>query len=251
MSEKLEKLVDLSTELADPFLNLAIIGEGNTSADAEDGTFWVKASGSQLATIDASGFSRVNGKAVIDLLDQGDLDDEAVAEGLKEVLMDPSMRKPSVETFLHALCIYECGAKWVGHTHPVSVMSILCSTLGAQPFKQHIFPDAIVVCGEMPAVVPYVDPGLPLALAVREELRRYRELFLSSPKLVLMENHGMVALGQSPTDVLNISKMADKWARTLIGAYSISEPRFLTKEQAKRIENRPDEHYRRKQIVSK
>lgn len=250
MEKTLSDLIDLSTQLADPILNLAILGEGNTSADCEDGTFWVKASGSQLATIDASGFSRVQGKAVLDLLDKEDLQDDAVAAGLNEVLVDAGMRKPSVETFLHALCIYECGAKWVGHTHPISVMSILCSIAGANPFTQHIFPDEIVVCGEMPAVVPYVDPGLPLAQTVRAALRRYTDQYGYAPKLVLMENHGMVALGQQPVDVMNISIMADKWARTILGTYSMGGPRYLTQEQAKRIETRPDEIYRRKQISS-
>lgn len=251
MDDKLTALIELSTRLADPDFSLAILGEGNTSADCEDGTFWVKASGSQLATIDAGGFSRVNGQAVLNLLDQGELDDAAIAEGLNEVLTDPSMLKPSVETFLHALCIYECGAKWVGHTHPISVMSILCSQAGAQPFRQHIFPDEIVVCGEMPAVVPYVDPGLPLARAVRDELRRFTDKYGCAPKLVLMENHGMVALGQQSVDVFNISLMADKWARTILGTYTMGGPRYLTEQQANRIETRPDEAYRRKQITSK
>lgn len=250
MEKTLSDLIDLSTQLADPILNLAILGEGNTSADCEDGTFWVKASGSQLATIDASGFSRVQGKAVLDLLDKDDLNDDAVAAGLNEVLVNADMRKPSVETFLHALCIYECGAKWVGHTHPISVMSILCSIAGTKPFTQHIFPDEIVVCGEMPAVVPFVDPGLPLSQTVRRALRRYTDQYSCAPKLVLMENHGMVALGQQPVDVMNISIMADKWARTILGTYSIGGPRYLTHEQAKRIETRPDEIFRRKQISS-
>jgi rhamnose utilization protein RhaD (predicted bifunctional aldolase and dehydrogenase) len=251
MEKTLSALIDLSTRLADPFFSLAILGEGNTSADCGDGTFWVKASGSQLATIDASGFSRVKGETVLQLLDGGDLDDDAVAAGLNGVLLDPAMRKPSVETFLHALCIYECGAKWVGHTHPISVMSILCSTAGAQPFTRHIFPDAIVVCGEMPAIVPYVDPGLPLARAVRDALRRFVDENGCAPKLLLMENHGMVALGQQPVDVINISLMADKWARTLLGTYTMGGPRYLSPQQARRIETRPDEAYRRKQIAAK
>ena len=250
MEKTLSDLIKLSHQLADPLLNLAILGEGNTSADCEDGTFWVKASGSQLSTIDANGFSRVHGKAVFDLLDKGDLKDDAVAAGLKEVLVDADMRKPSVETFLHALCIYECGANWVGHTHPISAMSILCSIAGAKPFTQHIYPDEIVVCGEMPAVVPYVDPGLPLAHAVRDVLRRYMDQYGYPPKLVLMENHGIVALGQQPADVVHISLMADKWARTILGTYTMGGPRYLTPEQARRIETRPDEEYRRKQIAS-
>ncbi|MDP2964596.1 MAG: class II aldolase/adducin family protein [Pelolinea sp.] len=248
MDEKLTKLIELSRELANPAFNLAILGEGNTSADCEDGTFWVKASGSQLSTITESGFSRVQGKRVLELLDDRQLDDAGVEEGLKSSLVDSSMSKPSVETFLHALCIYEGGIKWIGHTHPISVMSILCSKEGARPFTQHIYPDEIVGCGEMPAVVPYLDPGLTLAHAVRDELRRYLDKFGYAPKLILMENHGMVALGQSPTDVMSISLTADKWACTLLGTFTMGGPRFLTGQQAKRIETRPDEAYRRKQI---
>ncbi len=248
MDEKLTKLIELSRELAKPDNNLAILGEGNTSADCEDGTFWVKASGSQLSTITESGFSRVNGKRVLELLKNQELDDAGVAEGLTSSLVKTSMSKPSVETFLHALCIYEGGIKWIGHTHPLSVMSILCSKEGARPFTQHIYPDEIVGCGEMPAVVPYVDPGLTLARAIRDELLRYLDKFGYAPKLILMENHGMVALGQTPTDVMSISLTADKWARTLLGTFTMGGPRFLTGQQAKRIETRPDEAYRRKQI---
>lgn len=251
MDEKLTRLIELSRELANPAYSLAILGEGNTSADCEDGTFWVKASGSQLSTITESGFSRVQGKRVLELLDDRQLDDTGVAEGLKSSLVNSSMSKPSVETFLHALCIYEGSVKWIGHTHPISVMSILCSKEGARPFTQHIYPDEIVGCGEMPAVVPYVDPGLTLARAVRDELRRYLNKFGYTPKLILMENHGMVALGQTPTDVMSISLTADKWARTLLGTFAMGGPRFLTGQQAKRIETRPDEAYRRTQISMK
>jgi rhamnose utilization protein RhaD (predicted bifunctional aldolase and dehydrogenase) len=199
--------------------------------------------------ISESGFSCVQGERVLKLLDNRELDDAGVADGLKNSLVDPKMSKPSVETFLHALCIYEAKAKWIGHTHPVSVMSILCSKEGARPFTRHIYPDEIVGCGEMPAVVPYVDPGLILARAVRDELRCYLDKFGNAPKLILMENHGMVALGQSPTDVMSISMTADKWARTLLGTFTMSGPRYLTGQQAKRIETRPDEAYRRKQIA--
>jgi len=251
MDEKLSKLITLSRELANPAYDLAILGEGNTSADCEDGTFWVKASGSQLSTISETGFSRVDGRQVLELLENQKLDDTGVAEGLRDALVDPKMSKPSVETFLHALCIYKGGVKWIGHTHPVSVMSVLCSKEGARPFTQHIYPDEIVGCGELPAVVPYVDPGLPLARAVRDELLRYLDKFGFPPKLILMENHGMVALGQTPVDVMSISLTADKWARTLLGAFKMGGPKYLTGQQAKRIETRPDEAYRRKQIAMK
>lgn len=188
---------------------------------------------------------------MLGLLDNTTLDDTGVAEGLKNALFDKKMCKPSVETFLHAICIFECKVKWVGHTHPISVMSILCSKEGARSFQKHIYPDEIVICGEQIAFVPYIDPGLHLAFVVREALHRFMDTYGHSPKLLLMENHGMVALGQQAKDVINISLMADKWARTILGTYTMGGPKNLTDDQARRIETRPDEEYRRKRISSK
>ncbi|HXF62078.1 MAG TPA: class II aldolase/adducin family protein, partial [Caldilineaceae bacterium] len=162
MDTILEQLLWLSHELGREERQLAILGEGNTSAACDDGTFWVKASGSQLGTITEQGFSRVRTDAVIELLDRDHMDDQEVARALTDALVDPRQRRPSVETFLHALCLHEAGARWVAHTHAVSINQILCSRLGAEPFLRHLFPDGIVVCGRHPAVVPYVDPGFPL-----------------------------------------------------------------------------------------
>ena len=98
-------LIALSRDIGRPERELAILGEGNTSADAGDGTFWVKASGSQLALIDAAGFSQVRLAPMLELLDAPRLSDAQVAAGLRAALVDPAARKPSVETFMHALCL--------------------------------------------------------------------------------------------------------------------------------------------------
>jgi ribulose-5-phosphate 4-epimerase/fuculose-1-phosphate aldolase len=75
--------------------------------------------------------------------------------------------------------------------------------------------------------------------------------FGHAPKLILMENHGMVALGQTPREVISISLTADKWARTLLGTFKLGGPSFLSEQQARRIESSPDEAYRRKRISMK
>jgi rhamnose utilization protein RhaD (predicted bifunctional aldolase and dehydrogenase) len=142
----------------------------------------------------------------------------------------------------------EGGAKWVGHAHPVSVLKILCSKLGVEPFRRHIFPDAIVVCGRRVAVVPYVDPGIRLAVALRKSLRQFLKDKGVAPKVILMANHGPVVLGQTERDVLNTMLMLDKWAAILTGNYTLGRPRFLEDKISDRIENRPDEHYRRRAI---
>jgi rhamnose utilization protein RhaD (predicted bifunctional aldolase and dehydrogenase) len=245
----LAALIALSRDIGQPERELAILGEGNTSADVGDGTFWVKASGSQLAGIDAGGFSLVRLAAVLEMLDATRLSDAQVANGLRAALVDPAARKPSVETFMHAVCLTEGQAGWVAHCHPVAANQILCSQLGAEPFLRPIFPDVIVICGAVPAVVPYVDPGFVLAQAVRAELRRYRAAHGFAPRLLLMENHGILALGQTAAEALNITLMADKWARILVGTYALGGPRFMSQEDVARIDSRLDEHERRRRLA--
>ncbi|CAA9587782.1 MAG: hypothetical protein AVDCRST_MAG86-3910 [uncultured Truepera sp.] len=246
-----QELVGLARELGNPARELAILGEGNVSARAEDGTFWVKASGTSLGTLSEADLSCVRLDAVLRLLERDSLSEAEVEAELAAVLTDPAHKKPSVETFLHALCLAHGGARWVGHTHAVAVNQILCSQLGAEPFRRHIFPDAVVVCGRAPAVVPYTDPGFALAKAVRAELKRYGDTYGVPPKLLLMENHGPVALGESAREVLNITLMADKWARTLLGTYALGGPRFLPESEVARIDSRLDEDYRRRRLVER
>jgi rhamnose utilization protein RhaD (predicted bifunctional aldolase and dehydrogenase) len=243
------ELIELSHQLGLESRQLAILGEGNTSADCGDGTFWVKASGSSLTMLSETDLSRVRFDAVLELLERETITEQEVETELYNVLTDPDQKKPSVETFLHALCLSEGDAKWVGHTHTVSVNRILCSALGAKPFLGHLFPDAVVVCGRTPAVVPYVDPGFELAKAVQAELRRYRSDHGKAPKLLLMVNHGPVALGQTAKEVVNIMLMADKWAKILWGTYALGGPQFLPEDEVGRIDNRLDEHFRRRQLT--
>lgn len=247
-AEILQRLIRLSHELGREDRHLAILGEGNVSADLADGTFYVKASGSQLATIKADGFTRVNPLPLFEALEHPDKTDEQVRAVLEDCRVDKKAKLPSVETFLHAICLKEGGAKWVAHTHPVSVLKILCSKLGAKPFRSHIFPDEIVVCGRHVAVVPYVDPGIRLAVALRDSLRRFMEEHGVAPRVILMVNHGPVVLGQTDRDALNTMFMLDKWASVLIGNYAVGEPQFLEEQNSDRIETRPDEHYRRRAI---
>lgn len=249
MEDLRNELIKLSRDLGQESRQLAILGEGNTSVNCGDGTFLVKASGSNLSTLDENGVTHVRFDNIMSLLNRPHMTEHEIEEALVNSQVDPKQKKPSVETFLHALCLQEGGANWVGHTHTVSVNQILCSHLGAQPFLEHVFPDAIVVCGAAPAAVHYADPGFALAKAVHDELRRYKGIHHKAPKLLLMENHGPVALGQSAKEVLNIMLMADKWAKILWGTYALGGPKFLPASEVSRIDNRLDEILRRKEIL--
>ncbi len=253
--ETLKQLVAMSNTLGNPALDYVILGEGNTSARAEADTFWVKASGQQLRTIRADGFVRVSFDRVLALLEADHLDDDGVRSGLQAARVDPAAEvgaaTPSVETVLHALALQLEGVNFVGHTHPTAINAITCSTAFKEAFSGRLFPDEIVVCGPAPVVVPYVDPGIPLARRVRELIDQYLDEHREIPRAIVMQNHGLVALGRTAQQVQNITAMAVKTARVLLGAYALGGPRFLTRENVARIHTRPDELYRRRQLGDK
>jgi rhamnose utilization protein RhaD (predicted bifunctional aldolase and dehydrogenase) len=248
-NEILDQLIALSRSLGDPARDLAILGEGNTSAKVGDDTFLVKASGKELRTADAGSFVGVSLPRVLEALDGPDLSDAEVKAALLRCKIDPASEiMPSVETFLHAYLLSLPGVHFVGHTHPVAVNAILCSVQAREAVSGRLFPDEIVCCGPAVCYVEYVDPGVPLA----RHLRRCVEAFIHEqnmpPKVILMENHGFIATGRTPRDVEVATSMYVKTARILLGTYALGGPRFLTPEHVARIHTRPDEHYRQKQL---
>jgi rhamnose utilization protein RhaD (predicted bifunctional aldolase and dehydrogenase) len=251
----LTQLIAMSNNLGDPALDCVILGEGNTSARADGETFWVKASGTELRTIDQAGFVRVSFERVLAMLDAHDLTDEQAKQRLSQAKVDPSTGvgpvkkdgvQPSVETVLHAICLSLEGINFVGHTHPTAINAITCSAVFETAVSGRLFPDEIVVCGLAPVVVPYTDPGVPLARKVRNLIDQYMDAYYEIPKVILMQNHGLIALGRNAQQVENVTAMAVKTARVLLGTYTLGGPHFLTAREVDRIHTRPDELYRRK-----
>ena len=246
--EVLAQLVAMSRHLGDPALDYAILGEGNTSARIDAGTFWVKASGAQLRTLEEGGFVQVRVRPVLDLLEGEGVDDEAVKTTLEAARVDPTATaRPSVETVLHAIALQLEGVDFVGHTHPTAVNAILCSRKAEEALAGRLFPDEIVYCGPAPVYIPYTDPGLPLARTVRAAIGRYLDEYGENPKVILMQNHGLIALGRTAAEVKNITAMCVKTARVILGAYALGGPQFMTQQAVDRIHGRPDEQYRRQE----
>ncbi|MGC9520734.1 MAG: class II aldolase/adducin family protein [Anaerolineae bacterium] len=255
MDQTLRQLVEMSRHLGDPAHDYVILGEGNTSALNPDGTFWVKASGYQLPSIDETGFVRVSQERALKILDEDTLTDEEIKERLLEARVDPetgrwpapnSEIRPSTETVFHALCLSLDDVNFVGHTHATAVNALTCSQAFEEAFSGRLFPDEIVVCGAAPVLVPYTDPGIPLAREIRRRINAYIDTYAERPRVVLMQNHGVVALGRTAEQVENITAMMVKTARVILGAYAAGGPRFLSADNVERIHTRPDEAYRRK-----
>lgn len=247
--EILNDLVAMSRRLADPALDYVILGEGNTSAVVDANTFYVKASGVSLRDIGEQGFVRVRRAPILELLERESVTDDEVRDRMLAARVDTlSPIRPSVETLFHAYLLSLPGISYVGHTHPTPVNAILCSQKAQEAVSGRLFPDEIVCCGPAPCFVPYVDPGQPLSRAMRDCVEAYIDEHNTAPRVILMQNHGFIALGRSPEQVESATAMFVKTARVLLGTYALGGPNFLTPENVNRIYTRPDEKYREKQI---
>lgn len=250
--EILEQLTALSHFLGNPDRDLAILGEGNTSARVDEDTFYVKASGQHLGTITPGGFCEVNFSGILPYFDRPDLTDAEVKRVLLECKAgDASEVLPSVETFFHAYLLTMPNVNFIGHTHPTAVNGILCSNNAKEALSGRLFPDEIVCCGVAPCFVEYVDPGIALSKRIKQRVEEYCEKYNEWPKVIVMQNHGLIACGRTTRDVQTITQMFVKTARTLALTYVFGGPNFLTEANVRRIHTRPDEHYRQRQIGGK
>lgn len=244
-----QDMLALSHELGREERKLALLGEGNTSARLSAETFVVKASGANLATLTEAGIAECRFTDLLPLLAAKAMTDAAIDTALLAARIDPRAKKPSVEAIFHAYLLTLPGVNYVGHTHPVSVNQVLCSKHARTFARRRLFPDEIVCCGVESVFVPYTDPGLKLAQAIRAAVIASIKRLARPPRVILLENHGFIALGPTPQSVLAATLMGAKAAEIFAGAAAISgAPRFLTAAQVARIAGRPDEHYRQKAL---
>lgn len=241
-------LLELCRGLGVEDRKLAILGEGNVSGAVSPMDFLIKASGSSLASMSAEDFTLCKAEAVRALLDHKGITDGEVEAVLMESRSRPGDKRPSVEAAFHAWLLTLENIQFVGHCHPTAVNQVLCSPRARDFAERRLFPDEVVCCGAASVFVPYTDPGIPLAREIRERTILFIKQHSYVPRLILLQNHGIIAVGPTAQSVLSSILMATKAAEIFVGAASMGGPNFMAQKDVDRISSRPDEHYRQKQL---
>jgi len=241
----LADLIQLSRAVGAPELDAAILGEGNTSARCDDGTFWVKASGCQLGTMVEADTVHLRFDRILALLDETNVDEARLKQVYEAAKVDARQtRRPSVETLFHAVLLNQPGVQAVAHTHATAVNGLTCSPRFPEVLEGRICPDEAVVMGPDSVFIPYIDPGVELAKAIKAGCEQYRARWGSVAKVIYMQNHGIIAVGSTTTEALQITAMAIKAARMRLFALQAGGIRVLPSSVVAHLLNRPDEKYR-------
>jgi len=191
--DSMNTLIELSHKYgADPDYVLA--GGGNTSWKS-DRLMAVKASGTELGTIDKEGFvilSRDKLRTIrsTQYPDTREEREERALEDLMDSRLPGQKGRPSVESLLHAII----PDKYVVHTHPALVNGLTCSKNG-QSMAEKLFPDNCIW-------IPLVDPGYILAKTVDDEMTRWMDNHDGKlPDYIFLANHGIFIWGNSSDEV--------------------------------------------------
>ena len=239
-----DELVALTRALGRPERDLAILAEGNTSRLLDDGRLVVKASGARMRDATAEDFVAVEVEPLVALLDDPHATQDDLTAALDAGVVDGRRRRGSIETLVHVAVQAVAPAAYVAHTHPTEVVGLLASVHAEDAFAQAAYSDEAVVLGR-PLFVPYAQPGLDLGRVYYQRLREYADREGALPRLVLLANHGIVAVAPSAEGAEGISEMAVKAAAVRRIAYSVGGLVPLTTEAVSKFVARGDVTERR------
>lgn len=173
-------------------------GGGNSSAKA-GGILYIKPSGVSLATLTVPSLIALATEPLLALLDGVETTGTTGATPGSDVVLQVAEsagatpadgRRPSVELLFHALLPEPI----VLHTHPPIVNTLTCSSMGREL--------AARILGDRALWIPYTDPGLLLARAIRDERDAYAQRTRRRPpRAILLQNHGLIVSGDSAAEI--------------------------------------------------
>lgn len=135
----------------------------------------------------------------------------------------PHKLKPSSELALHReVFLARPDVRSIMHSHPPNVIAL--SLLGVE--IKPIGSEAPISIGARIPIVPYEIPGSPM-------LARAVALYAKDFNVMVLENHGLVTLGDSNREAYNRTELTEEIAKIMAIAYAVGkgEPRWPTEKQ--------------------
>ncbi len=211
MVDEIDELVKYSRLLGSD-KNLVLHGGGNTSVKVTEKdhagrtvqVLRVKGSGSDLATIERSGFTGLRMSDLMEAKSMASMTDIEMMSYLKKSCLDPSEPSPSVESFLHAFI----NRKYVLHSHSDAILSITNTEFTNEEIED-ILPNVIAV--------PYIPPGFKLAKKILDKVENMQE----NVKGLALSKHGLFTFSDSAEEAYNnhlfIVEQANKYVMQKAG----------------------------------
>jgi rhamnulose-1-phosphate aldolase/alcohol dehydrogenase len=205
--EALQQLVERSNLIGDD-MSLVVYGGGNTSSKGQvkdhlgrlQEVMWVKGSGADMRGSILSDYPGLRISELLALRDLDELTDEQMTDFVTRALMDPSARRPSIETLLHAFLPF----KHIDHVHADAICALTNHADG-----KRITAEAL---GEGFAYVDWMRPGFELSKIVGD---------LANYDGVVLAHHGLVNWAEDSDACLARTREIVAKAQNFVSEYKI------------------------------
>jgi ribulose-5-phosphate 4-epimerase/fuculose-1-phosphate aldolase len=122
------------------------------------------------------------------------------------------------------------------HIHPVMVDQITASPRARQFADRRTVHNEVLALGPASLLVNYADPGLGLTREIQKKMILWRDRNKSVPRVILVQNHGVILMGESGLALLRSIDALLKYAELFAGASLLGGPVFLTPQAITQIE---------------
>ncbi len=217
------------TALAHHFGNhpsrLVVWDEGSIAARLPSGRLVVSTAGAPLAKLEASHLVEVDLARAQALALQDEVSEDELAQALPgRAEGGPA---PTEDLFPYAGLFAFEDVQFAAHTQPIPVNQILSSPRARQFADRRNFPQEVLACGAASVLAPFHPTGLALAKEIQRKLILWKDRYKGTPRVVLIQNYGMIALGATIEEVRLRTEMTVKYAEIFLGAAMLGGPDFL------------------------
>jgi rhamnose utilization protein RhaD (predicted bifunctional aldolase and dehydrogenase) len=220
-------LVDLGRQLGSHPDKVVILDEGFVAGKV-DGHLVISRPGARLLSLDRGDLIHFNAAPLLELLRVDQPRRPAEEEALLASRLQEDSPMPGADAYLVTDLFERCASRMIVQVQPVVVNQILASPRARQFADRRITLSEVFSCGLATTLVPYADPGTALAKEVRTKVSLWRDRARTDPKVILLQNNGMIVLGDSQEEVMeHIEKMV-RAAEVFVGASLLGGPQFLT-----------------------
>jgi L-fuculose-phosphate aldolase len=211
-------LIDLSGKITKYCVGM----EGNISGKVNNGIL-IKASGTKLNSLSKK---------------------DLILFDFKGVQLSNFDKQGSMELGFHIYLIEFDDINYVSHTHPTNTIKILCTDYSKLFSENRIFPDQVIFNGKKSCLVPYAKPGEELLTMIKKCVNDFIITEKYFPKLILLENHGIIACGKTVEECVIITEICEKSAEIFIGSLLLGNIKFLTENETNELISDKKEKYR-------
>jgi rhamnose utilization protein RhaD (predicted bifunctional aldolase and dehydrogenase) len=184
--------------------------------------------GARLANLQASDLITLKPAVLLEALSVNHGRTHADGEILGQARVVPDAPVPGPEAFLAAELLAEGWPALLVLLQPVALHQILASPRARQFADRRVTVSESYGLGRAMPLVPYADPGITLAKEMRSRIALWRDRYKAIPRIVLLQNQGVIVLGDTVAEIVETTEKLMKAADVFIGASALGGPQFLS-----------------------